>query len=70
MRSTCMLFGLTYQRVLFVVDLVLVRTRSDAQLRAEVLALRHQLRVLERKVGRRAWQRDDRLLVSAVSRIG
>ena len=38
-----MLLGLTYQLVLFVVDLVLVRTRSDAQLRAEVLALRHQL---------------------------
>ena len=27
---------------LFAVDFVLVRTRSDAQLRAEVLALRHQ----------------------------
>ena len=31
---------------------MLVRTRSDAQLRAEVLALRHQLRVLERKAGK------------------
>jgi len=48
--STSVLLGLTDQ--LFVVELVLVRTRSDAQLRAEVLALRHQLRVLERKVGK------------------
>jgi len=68
--STCMLLGLTDQLVLFVVDLVLVRTRSDAQLRAEVLALRHQLRVLERKVGKPAWQPGDRILAStsAVSR--
>ncbi|HKA12359.1 MAG TPA: hypothetical protein VKI99_17985 [Candidatus Dormibacteraeota bacterium] len=45
-----MLLGLTYQLIRFITYLVLVRTRSDAQLRAEVLALRHQLPVLERKV--------------------
>jgi hypothetical protein len=45
--------GLTYQLNRFLTDLVLVRTRSDAQLRAQVLALRHQLRVLERQ-GRQA----------------
>jgi hypothetical protein len=42
-----MLLGLTYQLIRFLTDLVLVRTRSDAQLRAQVLALRLQLRVLE-----------------------
>jgi hypothetical protein len=46
-----MLLGLAYQLTRFLTDWVLVRTGSDAQLRAEVLALRHQLRVLERKVG-------------------
>ena len=46
-----MLLGLTYQLVLFVVDLVLVHTRSDAQLHPEVLALRYQLRVVDRKGG-------------------
>ena len=51
-----MLLGLTYQLMRFISDLVLVHARSDAQLRAEVLALRHQLRVLERKVGKPAWQ--------------
>jgi len=40
-------FSLTYQLVLFVVDFVHVRTRSDALSRAEVLAIRHQLRLLE-----------------------
>src|SRR5215472_15803300 len=66
--STSVLLGLTDQ--LFEVDLVLVRTRYDAQLRAEVLVLRHQLRVLERKVGKPAWQPGDRILAStsAVSR--
>src|SRR5215469_12354062 len=59
-----MFLSLTYQLVLFVVDLVLVRTRSDAQLRAEVLALRHQLRVLERKVGKPACQPGDRILLA------
>ena len=51
-----MLLGLAYQLTRFLTDLVLVHTGSDAQLRAEVLALRHQLRVLERKVGKPAWQ--------------
>ena len=46
------------------VYLVLLRTRSDAQLRAEVLAVRHQLRELERRVGNPAW----RLVTAACSR--
>src|SRR5262245_35028833 len=50
-----MLISLTYRLVLFVVDLGLVRTRSGAQLRAELLALRDQFRVLERKGGKPAW---------------
>ena|SRR5215471_8622192 len=52
-----MLLSLTYQLIRFITDLVLVRIRSDAQLCAEVLALRHQLRLLERKVGKPALQR-------------
>jgi putative transposase len=64
-----MLLGLTYQLMRFITDLVLVRTRSDAQLRAEVLALRHQLRVLERKVGKPAWQPADRILLAGLSHL-
>jgi len=64
-----MLLGLTYQLIRFIADLVLVRTRSDAQLRAEVLALRHQLGVLERRVGKPAWQPGDRLLLAILSRL-
>src|SRR5262247_3919999 len=64
-----MLLALLYQLVRYHTDLALVRTQSDAQLRAEVLALRHQLRVLERKVGKPVWQPADRLLLAALSRL-
>jgi len=64
-----MLLALLYQLVRYLTDLVLVSTQSDAQLRAEVLALRHQLRVLERKVGKPAWQPADRLLLATLSRL-
>ena len=64
-----MLLGFTYQLMRFITDLVLVRTRSDAQLRAEVLALRHQLRVLERKVGKPAWQPGDRIWLASLSHL-
>src|SRR5215470_1626628 len=47
-----MLFSLAYSLARFLAELLLVRHRSDARLRAEVLALRHQLRVLERQAGR------------------
>jgi putative transposase len=64
-----MLLGLAYQLTRYLTDLILVRTGSDAQLRAEVLALRHQLGVLERKVGKPAWQPGDRFLLAALSQL-
>ena len=45
-----MLLSLAYSLARLVADLCLVRMRSDAQLRDEVLALHHQLRVLKRIV--------------------
>ena len=38
-----MLLGLAYQLTRFLTDLILVRTGSDAQLRADVLALRGEV---------------------------
>ena len=64
-----MLLSLAYSLTRFLADLCLVRIRSDAQLRAEVLALRHQLRVLERKLGRPRWQPWDRLVLASLSRL-
>ncbi len=64
-----MLLSLAYSLVRFLADLLLVRGRSDAGLRAEVLSLRHQLRVLERKLGKPSWQPGDPLLLAALSRL-
>ena len=47
-----MLYSLLYDLLRLVIEILIVRGRGDAQLRAEVLALRHQLGILERQVGR------------------
>jgi putative transposase len=64
-----MLLSLAYSLTRFLADLCLVGFRSDAQLQAEVLAVRHQLRVLERKLGRPRWQPGDRLVLASLSRL-
>jgi len=58
-----------YVVVRFLLEVLIVRGRSEARLRAEVLALRHQLAVLERQVGRPRWQPSDRLVLAAISRL-
>jgi len=64
-----MLLSLTYRLVVFVVDLGLVRTSSDGQLRVEVLALRRQFRVLERKRDKPTWQPADRIMLVGLRRL-
>jgi len=54
--SSTMSFALLYSVVRFLLDALLTRRQSDLQLQAEVLALRHQLRVLQRQVRRPRWQ--------------
>jgi len=63
------LYSLLYVVVRFLIEVLIVRGRSEARLRAEVLALRHQLAVLERQVGRPRWQPSDRLVLAAISRV-
>ena len=53
----------------FLLDLVVLCQKSDAALQVEVLALRHQLRVLERQVHRPRFQPANRLVLSALSGI-
>ncbi len=62
-----MRYSLLYDLLRLLIEILIVRGRGDARLRAEVLALRHQLGVLERQVGRPLWHPDDRLLLSAIS---
>jgi hypothetical protein len=61
------LYSLLYDLLRLLIEILIVRGSGDARLRAEVLALRHQLGVLERQVGRPLWRPDDRLLLSAIS---
>src|SRR5216683_3623354 len=64
-----MILGLIYSIVCSMLDLLILRQRTEAALQVEVLALRHQLRVLERQVHRPHFQPADRLLLTALSRI-
>jgi putative transposase len=63
-----MLLPLLYSLLRLLLDLLLVRCRSEASLQSEVLLLRHQVRVLRRQAKRPRWQRADRLLLAALSR--
>ena len=63
-----MILGLLYSVVRTLVDLLLIRLKSDTALQVEVLALRHQLRVLERQVTRPRFRHGDRLILAALSR--
>ena len=66
--SPIVLYFLAYAVVRLLLEVLIVRGRPNAKLRAEVLALRHQLRVLERQVSRPRWRPTDRLLLAAISR--
>ena len=65
--SAVVLYTFLYVVVRFLLETLIVRSRSEARLRAEVLALRPQLAVLERQVGRPRWQPTDRLVLAALS---
>jgi len=45
-----MFFALLYAVVRFLLDALFTRRQSEIRLQAEVLALRHQLRVVQRQV--------------------
>ncbi len=63
-----MLLSLTYALVRLLLDLALVRTPADRARDAELLALRHEVRVLRRRAKRVPWRPGDRLLFAALSR--
>ena len=63
------ILGLVYTVVRSLLDLLSLCRKTEATLQIEVLALRHQPRVLERQVNRPRFQAADRLLLSALSRI-
>jgi putative transposase len=61
-----MLANLLHPIARLLVDLLSVRDREQAELQAEVLALRHQLRVLQRQVRRPKWCPGDRMVLATI----
>jgi putative transposase len=61
-----MVASLLYSMARLLVDLLSVRDRDQNELQAEVLALRHQLRVLQRQVRRPRWRPGDRMVLATI----
>ena len=65
-RVAVSLFDWSLRRLL---ELVVLRCRSEREKEVEILLLRHQLRVFERQVARPQLTQADRVLLSAFSRV-
>ena len=63
-----LLISLVYWALRRLLELVLLRQRSEHSKELEILVLRHQLHVLQRQVARPRLRPDDRLLLAALSR--
>jgi transposase InsO family protein len=61
-----MLFAALYSALRLVLELIQLERKDAAGLKAEVLALRQQVKVLERQIKRARWQPGDRLILSAL----
>src|SRR5881397_3706718 len=63
-----MLLSTLYALVCLLTDIVLVRCRGGAARDVELLALRHEVRVLRRTAKRPRWRPGDRLVLTILSR--
>ena len=61
-----MFFSALYSALRLVIELIQLQTKDTKALKAEVLVLRQQVRVLERQVKRVRWQPSDRLILSVL----
>jgi len=62
-----LLFSVLYAGLRVLIDLVLVRSRPAAARDVELLALRHEVRVLRRAAKANRWRPGDRLVLAALS---
>jgi putative transposase len=68
-RSRGVVLSFVYWSLRRLLELVVLRFRSEREKEIEILLLRHQLRVLERQVARPALTPADRALLAALSRL-
>jgi hypothetical protein len=57
-----------YRLVRLVVDLLVLRGRTDRSKDVELVVLRHQLAVLQRQIARPRFEPDDRAVLTALAR--
>ena len=67
-RSRGAVLSFLYWSLRRLLELVVLRRRSEREKEIEILLLRHQLKVLERQVGRPQLTQADRALLAAFSR--
>ena len=60
-----MVASLLYSLVRVLFDVMVTRSNDQAELQAEVLALRRQVQVLERQIKRVRWSPADRMILAA-----
>jgi hypothetical protein len=63
-----LLLSILYAVLRLLIDLALIRSRPAAARDFELLALRHEVRVLRRAARHNRWRPCDRLVLSALSR--
>jgi putative transposase len=68
-RSERVAVSLLYWSLRRLLELVVLRFRSEREKEIEILLLRHQLRVLERQIARPHLTQADRALLAAISRV-
>ena len=68
-RSQGVAVSFLYWSLRRLLELVVLRSRSEREKEIEILVLRHQVRVLERQVARPGLSQADRALLGAFSRV-
>ncbi|MGH3082744.1 MAG: integrase core domain-containing protein [Gaiellaceae bacterium] len=68
-RSECIAVSLLYWSLRRLLELLMLRRRSEREKEIEILLLRHQLQVLERQIARPQLTQTDRALLAAFSRV-